>query len=66
MFNTIPEIEEAMADVILTSEYPAIVKEYERLLTIMGNVDGNEVIALVLCAVGGVDAARIMNKRGDT
>ena len=51
MLKTIAEIEEHMAQVMLSSDYPKIVAEYERRLKIMGNVDGNEVIALVLSCV---------------
>ena len=48
--NTISEIEDAMADIILDPQYQNTLIEYERLLSIMGNVDGNEVIALSLLA----------------
>ena len=47
-------IENEMAEVILSYPYEAIVKEYEDLLRVMGNVDGNEVVALVLLALRNV------------
>ena len=48
--NTIPEIEEAMAEVMTQPGYELVVKRFHHLLNIMGNVDGDEVIALVLVA----------------
>lgn len=48
--NTIKDIEDAMADVILDPNYERVREEYNKLLSIMGNVDGDEVIALVLLA----------------
>jgi len=51
--QTIREIEEQMADV-MTSEnipYQPIVDEFHRLLSIMGNADGDELIALTLVAM---------------
>lgn len=50
----IKEIEEGMANVMLHSSYPKTVTEFERLLAIMGNVDGNEVIALVILSCWNV------------
>jgi len=49
--NTIEEIEDAVADVILEPDYSKITQEFDRLLSIMGNVDGNEIIALVMVAI---------------
>jgi hypothetical protein len=49
--TTIPEIEDAMADCILSEGYPAVIAEYHRLLGIMGNVDGDEIVALVMVAI---------------
>jgi len=49
--NTIPDIEECMATVMLTSNYQAILDEYHRLLSVMGNVDGDEIVAFVMVAI---------------
>lgn len=54
VLNTIKEIEDAMADEIERPDYQAIALEYRRLLGIMGNVDGDEVISLVLTAFNSV------------
>lgn len=48
--DTIPQIEEAMAEVILQPGYEQFRLRYEVLLKIMGNVDGDEVLALVIVA----------------
>lgn len=48
--ETIAEIEDAMATVMLRPEYPKLVAEFNRLLSIMGNVDDNEIISLVIVA----------------
>jgi hypothetical protein len=49
--QTIKDIEDAMADAMLHPLYSAVIAEYQRLLAIMGNVDGDEVIALVMVAL---------------
>lgn len=49
--ETVKQIEDGMAEILLTPSYPAVQAEYNRLLGIMGNVDGDEVISLVLLAV---------------
>lgn len=60
--KTRKEIKETMAFLMVDwgadgiPVYPRIVEEYERLLKIMGNVDDNEVIALVLLAACNVDS----------
>lgn len=51
MLKSIAEIEDYMAQVMLSPDYPKILAEYERRLAIMGNVDGNEVVALVLSCI---------------
>lgn len=50
--QTIPEIEDAMAhwDTTYLSLHE-VKAEYERLLAIMGNVDGDEIILLLLIAL---------------
>jgi hypothetical protein len=49
--KTIVEIEAGMADLIaINPKYDQVVREYYRLLKIMGNVDGDEIIALVMLA----------------
>lgn len=52
--NTIHEIKYAMSSAILHPKYDAVKLEFHRLLSIMGNVDGDEVISLVLVAYGNV------------
>lgn len=56
MLTSISSIEDRMADIMSEPKYPQVVEEYERLLKIMGNVDGAEVIALVLVAFGEMQA----------
>lgn len=48
--SSFKEITDAMADVIEAPGYPEVCKEFDRLLEIMGNVDGHEGTALVLVA----------------
>lgn len=54
--NTILEIEDGMNDIISDPmvRYERIVQEYNRMLSIMGNVDGDESIALALLAYDNV------------
>ena len=52
-------IENEMAEVMLSCPYEAIVKEYECLLKVMGNVDGNEVVAMVLLAFRNVKGGQL-------
>jgi len=52
--NTIKEIEEGMANVLLHPSYDETRKEYHRLLFIMGNVDGDEIIALAILSCWNV------------
>ncbi len=49
--NTIADIEGAMAHCMMQSNYPKILAEYERLLAVMGNVDGNEIVPLIMVAI---------------
>jgi hypothetical protein len=55
--ETIKDIETEMGRIMVEGSppYDKIMVEYERLLSIMGNVDGNEVIALVLLALHNVE-----------
>lgn len=46
--STIADIEGCMAHVMMQPSYPATLAEYRRLLEVMGNVDGDEVVALVI------------------
>lgn len=50
--HTVPEIEDGMACIALehAAKYEAVKKEYHRLLEIMGNVDGDEIILLLMVA----------------
>jgi len=61
MLQTITEIEDAMADIIEASVYPFVLKEYHRMLEIMGNVDGDEIVALVLAAAHSNDNKGVAN-----
>lgn len=47
---SIPEIEDAMADVVMHPKYLDCITEYNRMLSVMGNVDGNEIVALCILA----------------
>lgn len=58
--NTIVEIEDIMAEIMLHPAYMTVEAEYERLLAIMGNVDGNEVVALVLVALVNTDCKTLI------
>lgn len=62
--QTIPEIEDAMAEVLLHPAYSVTQAEYHRLLNIMSNVDGDEVIALVILACWNVST--ILERGGST
>ena len=48
--NTIKDIEDGMANVMLEADYERIKLAYTALLAIMGNVVDDEVVALVLLA----------------
>ena len=50
ILHNVADIEDAMADVINAPSYANILAEYRRLLKIMGNVDGDEIVALVIVA----------------
>ena len=63
--QTIREIEEAMANVLLHPSYKATCDEYHRLLSIMGNVDGDEVISLVIVAALSVGTILEPRKAND-
>jgi len=52
--QTISEIEQAMSEIMLEPQYERIKHEYHRMLDIMGNVDGDEIIALVSVAIANV------------
>lgn len=55
--DTVKTIEANMAHIIVDWEpYTKVLQEFNRLLQIMGNVDGDEIIALVLVAAARVDA----------
>lgn len=57
MADTIKTIEDDMAELILEwDKYPRVLEEYKRLLAIIGNVDGDEICALMMCAAANVDA----------
>lgn len=63
--DTIKTIEEDMAELIVEwDKYPRVLAEYHRLLTIMGNIDGDEVCALMMCAAANVDALAGVKRRG--
>jgi len=49
--NTIADIEGCMAHVMMQPIYPKVQAEFHRLLTVMGNVDGDEIIVLVMVAI---------------
>lgn len=49
--NSIADIEGCMAHVMMQAMYPKILAEFHRLLAIMGNVDGDEIVPLVMVAV---------------
>lgn len=53
----IKQIESAMSVIMIDwGKYDQIVMEYDKLLEVMGNVDGNEVVALVLLAACNCNA----------
>lgn len=55
--DTIKTIEGNMAHIMLDWEpYSKVVQEFHRLMKTMINVDGDEIIALVLVAAARVDA----------
>lgn len=63
--NSIETIEEAMADVAVTFPFfGAVHAEYERLLKIMGNVDGPEMVTLVLVCVA-MCAQQVKRDKGE-
>jgi hypothetical protein len=51
MLHTREEIEAELERVMEDLDFPRMTLEYERLLGIMGNVEGDEIIALVVLAV---------------
>lgn len=53
--ETIAEIEDCMAEVMSMPRYSSVQTEYHRLLSIMGNVDGDETIALTIVALVNVN-----------
>jgi hypothetical protein len=55
------ELERDLKDYQDYSVFPPLVKEYSRLLNILGNVDGDEIIALVLIALNnaGYEVSKI-------
>ena len=63
MTETVREIEAAMSDIMTDPmvRYEKIVAEYNRLLKIMGNVDGDEGIALALLAYDNVLLQMMLN-----
>lgn len=48
---TEPELEAKLIEVMQRPEFPALCTKYHALLERLGNVDGNEVIALVMIAI---------------
>lgn len=48
---TAPELEAELIEVMQRPDFPQICERYEALLKRLGNVDGNEIIALVLIAI---------------
>jgi hypothetical protein len=50
-----PELEAQLIEEMSKPNFPLICGEYEKLLSQLGNVDGNEIIALVLIAINNVD-----------
>jgi len=50
---TEPELEAKLIEVMQRPEFPAIRERYEALLKRLGNIDGNETIALSIIAFEG-------------
>lgn len=50
--NTIREIEDGMADILIEyPEYHKIVGEYHRMRSIMGNLDSDEIVSLIILSM---------------
>ena len=47
------EIEQRLKEMLVTGRFRAACAEFDRLLRILGNVDGNEIVALALVAFDG-------------
>ena len=53
---TEPELEDQLIEMMQRTDFPQICERYHALLDRLGNVDGNEIIALALIAANVANA----------